>query len=90
MVGDADYGAWRGVGRRDNIGTVDPDVAGFQAGCAAGREFDGGDLGLCLRWGHGDMVMPGGGEARVAGKSCCCVRVSQSPPEQLPLRGEKA
>ena len=61
MVGDADYGAWRGVGRRDNIGTVDPDVAGFQAGCAAGGEFDGGGVAAFWRRGHEDMVMPGGG-----------------------------
>jgi hypothetical protein len=68
MVGDADYGAWRCIGRRDNVGTVDPDVAGFKAGGAAGGEFDCGDMGLYLRRGHEDMVMPGG--AAVALRKC--------------------
>src|SRR5438477_2651884 len=54
MVGDADHGAGEdGVGGND-IGAIDPDVAGFQAGGAARGNF------------HGWMFLESGGVRHVA------------------------
>jgi hypothetical protein len=40
MVGNGDYIAGTGAIYGCDVGAVDPDVAGFQAGCAAGGEFN--------------------------------------------------
>jgi hypothetical protein len=39
MVGDLDYGAGRDSFGVDDVGAVDPDVAGFEASGAAGGNF---------------------------------------------------
>ena len=42
----------------DDVGAVDPDVAGFEAGGAAGGDLDFGEIRRCGSRGHEDMVMP--------------------------------
>ena len=67
VVGNADERAGEDAFGGDDIGAVDPDVAGFEAGGSAGGNLDGGAVRLFRAWfrsrfrtwGHGDMVMPG-------------------------------
>jgi len=40
MISDADHGAGEGGAGGNDVGAVDPDVAGFQARSAARRDFD--------------------------------------------------
>src|SRR5206468_431956 len=51
MVGDADYGAGFNVVGGDDVGAVHPDVSGFEAGGAAGRNLNGWETCFRLAWG---------------------------------------
>ena len=59
MIGDADQRAGLDSIGGDDVGTINPDVARFQARGAAGRDLNGGQS-VRGGWGHPPILMPKG------------------------------
>jgi hypothetical protein len=60
MIGHADQRTWSDAVGRNDVGAIDPDVAGFQASGATRGNLYFRQITLRSNGGHKHMVMPGG------------------------------